>query len=61
MVTASGGIQLTWENKVRESVAIVIYAFDNNGYLTEADVVYTSVPKGKYTLRGFDDKERTLL
>ena len=59
MVTASGGIQLTWENKVRESVAIVIYASDNNGYLTEADVVYTSVPKGKYTLRGFDDKERT--
>jgi hypothetical protein len=58
MVTASGGVQLTWENKARGPVAIMIYADDDNGYLTEADIVYTSTPKGKYTLRGFDDKER---
>lgn len=58
MDRASGGIQLTWKNETRSQVAILIYAADNNGDLVEADAVYTAVPEGKYTLRGFDDTER---
>lgn len=58
MDIASGGIKLTWENKPRSQVAILIYATDDNGDLVQADAVYTAVPVGSYTLRGFDDQKR---
>ena len=55
---ASGGIQLTWKNTTRAYVAIIIYAADKNGELAEADITYTSLSVGRYTVRGFDTTER---
>lgn len=58
MHEAFGGVEVKWENKTEDDIAIYLVAADSLGDLSVADVVYTSASNGKYTLRGFDDKER---
>ena len=53
-----GGVHVVWENTNRASVNILLYAADSLGIMQLADVVYTSVEKGSYYLRGFDDTKR---
>ena len=53
-----GGIQLNWKNEAQANVAIYFVAADSIGDLSVADILYTSVPDGKFNLRGFDDSER---
>lgn len=54
-----GGVQLTWENTNKAEIAIYLMAADSVGELSVADVIYTSSVDGQYSLRGFDDTERT--
>lgn len=53
-----GGVQLKWENKTKSDLSIYVFAADSLGDLNVADVVYSSATTGKYSLHGFDDKER---
>lgn len=54
-----GGIRMTWKNPNRAEVAINIMAADSSGKLEIADIVYSSVVDGRYSVRGFDAKQRT--
>lgn len=56
--TSFGGVQLTWDNKSRSDIIISFLASDSTGVLVDTEDVYTSVPEGKFTLRGFDTTER---
>jgi len=49
-----GGIKVEWENKYNAPVAIYILATDSVGDLYTADVAYSSLTAGKYSVRGFD-------
>lgn len=53
-----GGVHITWKNEARASVNILLYAADSLGTMQLTDVVYTSVAKGSYYIRGFDDTKR---
>lgn len=53
-----GGVHVVWENETQSAVNVLLYAADSLGVLQLADVVYSSVAKGDYYLRGFDDSER---
>lgn len=54
-----GGVQVSWENTNKADIAIYLLAADSLGELAIGDIVYTNKDKGKYSLRGFSDKERT--
>jgi hypothetical protein len=58
MQPAFGGVQIQWNNPDRAEVAIYLVAADETGELMEADVVYTALATGKYSLRGFNSAER---
>lgn len=58
LLTSFGGVQLTWENKNRADIIISFMASDSTGALVDAEDVYSSVPEGRFTLRGFDTTER---
>lgn len=53
-----GGIQVAWENTTKADISIYILAADSTGELSVADIVYTSQPKGQYSVRGYTDTER---
>lgn len=53
-----GGVNFTWKNELQSDIAIYVLAADSLGKLEIADIVYTSVSEGDYSLRGFDDSER---
>ena len=58
LLASFGGVQLTWENNTRADIIISFMASDSTGVLVDVEDVYSSVPEGKHTLRGFDTTER---
>lgn len=55
-----GGVQLKWENESGTELAVYLLAEDFlTGEMETADILYTKQEKGLYSLRGFDNTERT--
>lgn len=53
-----GGIGISWKNEFKTPIAIYVLAADSVGDIQVADVVYTGVADGRFSLRGFPDTER---
>lgn len=53
-----GGASLTFTNKGKGNVGIVVLTADNNGDLTPNDALYTSQESGFFSVRGFDTVSR---
>ncbi|MDR2776031.1 MAG: DUF5126 domain-containing protein [Tannerella sp.] len=56
---AFGGVKITWENPAREMVGISFLAANDDGELDLKDMVFTSLPAGSKSLRGFNTDKRT--
>ncbi len=55
-----GGVQLKWNNETNAEFAIYLLAENfQTGEMETAEVVYTKQKDGLYSLRGFEDTERT--
>ena len=55
-----GGVQLKWENESGTELAVYLLAEDFlTGEMETAEILYTKQENGLYSLRGFDDTERT--
>jgi hypothetical protein len=53
-----GGINISFLNEDKADVAIVMLAADSTGALTQADVHYTKLASGNYSVRGFSAQKR---
>lgn len=57
-----GGIKVRWENPSREMAGISFLAENDNGVLELQDLLYTMMPEGEKSIRGFNtDKRRFAL
>ena len=54
-----GGIKIHWENPTRIMAGISFLAADDNGVLELKDMVFSSLPTGTKSLRGFNTDLRT--
>ncbi len=53
-----GGISVSFENPSETSIAIALLTTDSLGEFYEHDTYYTSQAKGRFSVRGFEVKER---
>lgn len=53
-----GGIEISYENPSKAFVAIGILTTDEEGAFYEHDTYYSSQPDARFSVRGFDERER---
>lgn len=53
-----GGIKITWDNPLKEAIALTVYTLENKNYV-EQTTVYSNSTTGKYNIRGFPAEEVT--
>jgi len=53
-----GGVKVRWENPSREVAGISFLAENDNGVLELQDLLYTSMPTGEKSIRGFNTNKR---
>ncbi|MDR2472726.1 MAG: DUF4959 domain-containing protein [Tannerella sp.] len=56
---AFGGIYVTWQNPIKESLGISIYIEDKDGFMQLYDTYFTDATDGKHTFKQFPDSTMT--
>ena len=54
-----GGIEISWDNPLKENIVLTIYEMNESNRFIEAQNVYSSGSIGKYSLRGYLPEEKT--